>query len=159
MNVERFGSGVYLVDVDGRRETVYVAGSAAERWAFWRGRVFRRATGNPGAATAGRPYDHGVGGGRSADSPAHGVGAGGSARPPTGSMGAGSNTVAAPMPGTVLRVLVAPGDLVKRGTTLVLLEAMKMEIPLRAPRDGSVKTIACRVGDLVQPDVSLVELA
>jgi biotin carboxyl carrier protein len=39
-----------------------------------------------------------------------------------------------------------------------MLEAMKMELPIRAPRDARVKAIACRQGDLVQPGVPLLEL-
>jgi biotin carboxyl carrier protein len=40
----------------------------------------------------------------------------------------------------------------------VMLEAMKMELPIKAPRDGIVKAIACRPGELVQPAVPLLEL-
>ena len=39
-----------------------------------------------------------------------------------------------------------------------MLEAMKMELPIKAPRDGSVKSIACQPGELVQPGVPLLEL-
>jgi biotin carboxyl carrier protein len=64
----------------------------------------------------------------------------------------------APMPATVVKVLVAPGQAVRHGDTLVLLEAMKMELPLRAPSDAVVKAVNCREGELVQPDRALVEL-
>jgi biotin carboxyl carrier protein len=64
----------------------------------------------------------------------------------------------APMPATVIDVKVAAGDTVKRGDILMLLEAMKMELPVRAPGDGRVKAIHCRPGDLVQPDTSLIDL-
>jgi 3-methylcrotonyl-CoA carboxylase alpha subunit len=40
----------------------------------------------------------------------------------------------------------------------MLLEAMKMELPIKAPRDGIVKAIGCRVGELVQPETVLVDL-
>ena len=40
----------------------------------------------------------------------------------------------------------------------MVLEAMKMELPIRAPRDGVVKSVGCRVGDLVQPGATLLEL-
>jgi len=63
-----------------------------------------------------------------------------------------------PMAATVVRVLVKPGDAVHNGDTLVALEAMKMELPIRAPRDGIVRAVNCRPGDLVQPGVVLVEL-
>jgi len=64
----------------------------------------------------------------------------------------------APMPATVLKVLVAPGAHVKKGDTLIILEAMKMELSLRAPGNATVTAIACREGELVQPDAILVEL-
>jgi biotin carboxyl carrier protein len=69
------------------------------------------------------------------------------------------HSLTAPMPATVRAVLVASGAAVKKGETLIVLEAMKMELALRAPIDGVVKSVACQVGDLVKPDVPLVELA
>ena len=67
-------------------------------------------------------------------------------------------SVTAPMPATVLKVLVQPGAMVKRGDAVIILEAMKMELPLRAPGDAMVTAVNCREGELVQPDVVLVEL-
>lgn len=72
---------------------------------------------------------------------------------------AGAEALMAPMPATVIRVLVEPGRDVRRGETLLLLEAMKMELPVRAPRDGRVTALHCEAGQLVQPGVPLVELA
>jgi biotin carboxyl carrier protein len=71
---------------------------------------------------------------------------------------ASSDELSAPMPATVVRVLVEPGASVRRGDTLLMLEAMKMELPVRAPRDGVVKTIDCQAGDLVQPGQQLITL-
>jgi biotin carboxyl carrier protein len=71
---------------------------------------------------------------------------------------AGHDALAAPMPASVRRVLVETGQAVARGETLVLLEAMKMELPIRAPRDGRVSAIRCQPGELVQPGVPLLEL-
>jgi biotin carboxyl carrier protein len=62
------------------------------------------------------------------------------------------------MPATVIRVAAEIGATVARGETLILLEAMKMELPIRAPRDGTVKAIHCAPGELVQPGVNLIEL-
>ena len=65
----------------------------------------------------------------------------------------------APMPATVIRVKVRPGDPVTKGDVLVVLEAMKMELPLRALGDGVVSAVRCREGELVQADATLVEFA
>ena len=66
--------------------------------------------------------------------------------------------LAAPMPATVAAVHVTPAQQVARGDVLITLEAMKMELAIKAPRDGRVRAIACRAGDLVQPGVPLIEL-
>ena len=66
--------------------------------------------------------------------------------------------LSAPMPASVVDVRVAAGDRVESGDVLVMLEAMKMELPIRAPRDGVVTSVACRKGDLVQPGTPLVTL-
>ena len=71
----------------------------------------------------------------------------------------GHYDLTSPMPATVVKILVAPGQQVRHGDTLVVLEAMKMELPVRAPGDGTVKAVNCREGELVQPDRTLVELA
>ena len=72
--------------------------------------------------------------------------------------GSGHGSLTAPMPATVIRVDVSPGSIVRRGDTLLILEAMKMELPVRATGDGTVTAVHCRAGDLVQPGVSLVEV-
>ena len=54
------------------------------------------------------------------------------------------------MPGTVLRVLVAPGDRVEARQPLIVLEAMKMETPLRAPYAGEVAAVHVSEGDTVE---------
>ena len=59
---------------------------------------------------------------------------------------AGSDRVTAPVPGRVTRVLVAPGDVVAKNAALVVIEAMKMELTLRAPQDGTVAQVAPRRG-------------
>jgi 3-methylcrotonyl-CoA carboxylase alpha subunit len=67
-------------------------------------------------------------------------------------------SLSAPMPATVRAVLVSPGQTVVHGETMVILEAMKMELPLRAPHDGVIKDVRCQPGELVQPGVPLVEM-
>jgi biotin carboxyl carrier protein len=69
------------------------------------------------------------------------------------------DSLTAPMPATVVKVLVEPGREVRRGDTLIKLEAMKMELPVRAPHDGVVKAVRCREGELVQAGVRLLDLA
>jgi biotin carboxyl carrier protein len=79
-------------------------------------------------------------------------------RRPRRSRAAGPDALSAPMPATVIRVVAGPGTRVARGETLVILEAMKMELPLRAPHDAVVAAVHCAEGDLVQPGVVLVSL-
>ncbi|HJZ70880.1 MAG TPA: acetyl-CoA carboxylase biotin carboxylase subunit [Vicinamibacterales bacterium] len=80
-------------------------------------------------------------------------------RPPRRRAGGSlAGALTAPMPATVLKVHVHPGDRVKKGDTVVLLEAMKMELPVRAPADATVAAVLCREGDLVQADSTLLEL-
>lgn len=67
-------------------------------------------------------------------------------------------TLRAPMPAQVRAVQVAEGDAVEAGQTLLLLEAMKMEIKLSSPRRGRVARILARQGDTVERDQVLVEL-
>jgi biotin carboxyl carrier protein len=55
-------------------------------------------------------------------------------------------------------VLVQPGAAIAKGDVAVILEAMKMELPLRAPSDGVVAAVHCREGELVQAGTPLVDL-
>ena len=64
----------------------------------------------------------------------------------------------APMPATVVTINTAPGQSVAEGDTLIVLEAMKMELPIKAPRSGIVKAVHCTKGELVQPGVNLLEI-
>ena len=62
------------------------------------------------------------------------------------------------MPGQVIAVSVKPGDRVKAGAVLAVVEAMKMEHSVAAPRAGRVASVNCRVGDRVDEGVELVVL-
>lgn len=63
------------------------------------------------------------------------------------------------MPGTILAVNVKPGQAVKRGDVLVVLEAMKMENEIMAPNDGTVGTVNVAKGQSVQSGATLLTLA
>lgn len=78
------------------------------------------------------------------------------ARRPGGASAEGA--LEASMPGQVRSVLVAEGEAVERGQTLVLLEAMKMEIRVAAPRAGRVIKMLVAAGDVVERGQRLVEL-
>ncbi|HEV7731245.1 MAG TPA: biotin/lipoyl-containing protein [Candidatus Binatia bacterium] len=73
--------------------------------------------------------------------------------------GAGSGSVTAPMPGKVVRVLVAVGDVVETGQALVVLEAMKMETTLAAEVAGTVKAVHAEAGGMVDAGAVIVEIA
>lgn len=128
MKVVRTGEGTYRVESDGRIETVYVAGSPGEEWAFWNGEVFRNEL-QPAPTRARRDAGH-----------------------------EGVQLVTAPMPAKVMKVLVQPGEAVRKGQSLLVLEAMKMELPVRSVGDAIVKAVHCREGARVQHDELLVEL-
>jgi biotin carboxyl carrier protein len=130
--VTRIANGTYRVEHEGRTEIVYVAGSGADRWIFWNGRVFR------GALSAVR--DPGGGPER------------------VQKVRSAAQSLTAPMPARVIGILVQAGSAVKKSETLVVLEAMKMELPIRAPADATVTAVHCREGELVQADGVLLDL-
>ena len=66
--------------------------------------------------------------------------------------------ILAPMPGAVLEVLVAEGDRVERNQTVVLMESMKMELVITAPRAGVVRRVAVEPGQQVDRGMRLLEL-
>jgi biotin carboxyl carrier protein len=68
------------------------------------------------------------------------------------------DVVTAAMPGRVLRVSVAPGEAIQSGQSLLVLEAMKMENEVKAPRDGVVDTIGVAAGQAVSAGEVLVRL-
>jgi len=75
-----------------------------------------------------------------------------------GAPGTESSIVTAPMPGTVIQVLVAPGDRVHPRQPLVVLEAMKMETPLVSPYESTVRAVHVAEGDRVAGGAPVVEL-
>jgi biotin carboxyl carrier protein len=117
---------------------VWVAAHGSERWVFIDGAVHILEL-----VTAGAPLD------------THAAASGSRSKKRPQREGA----LSAPMPATVIKIAVSPGDHVKAGDLLIVLEAMKMELPVRASADGVVKAVRCRQGELVQPGEELVEFA
>jgi biotin carboxyl carrier protein len=66
------------------------------------------------------------------------------------SAGAGANKIEAGAAGKVFKIEVKQGQAVKKGETVIILEAMKMEIPMVSPVDGTIASIDCAVGDAVE---------
>jgi acetyl-CoA carboxylase biotin carboxyl carrier protein len=64
----------------------------------------------------------------------------------------------APVPGTVWRVLVAPGQNVLQGDEIAILESMKMEVPVEAPANGKVVNIAVVEGQVIEEGDLVAEL-
>jgi biotin carboxyl carrier protein len=76
---------------------------------------------------------------------------------PTGSS-AHDGSLAASIPAVVSEILVAVGDAVQTGDKLILLESMKMVIPIQAPYDGVITAVNCQPGDSVPAGTPLIEL-
>jgi 3-methylcrotonyl-CoA carboxylase alpha subunit len=72
--------------------------------------------------------------------------------------GTGGDRLLAPMPGRIVLAHVAAGDTVTQGQELLVMEAMKMELALKAPRDGTVAELRVQAGDFVDADAVLVTL-
>ena len=70
--------------------------------------------------------------------------------------GSGGNQIIAPMPGRVVLVKANVGDQVEEGQELLVMEAMKMELALKAPRSGTIENISATQGEFVEADAVLV---
>lgn len=127
MTVNALGGGRYEVATESGRVLAYGVRRGGETWVFLRGRVY----------VFEADEGHGAGTTRGAHQD--------------------HAALAAPMPATVVAINVTPGQAVTAGDVLVVLEAMKMELAVTAPCDGRVRAIACRVGELVQAGLPLVE--
>jgi len=67
--------------------------------------------------------------------------------------------IRSPAVGTILEILVAPGDSVTEDQELIVIESMKVEIPIPAPRDGTIASIDVATGDQVAEDALVLTLA
>lgn len=81
----------------------------------------------------------------------------GARQPASGSAAAGGGLTTS-IPAVVSELLVSVGDRVSAGQKLILLESMKMILPIQAPHDGTISAIHCTEGDAVLPGVKLVEI-
>ncbi|CCI62516.1 MULTISPECIES: acetyl-CoA carboxylase biotin carboxyl carrier protein subunit [Streptococcus] len=77
---------------------------------------------------------------------------------PTAAAGAGADAIPSPMPGTILKVLVAVGDQVAENQPLLILEAMKMENEIVASSAGTVSAIHVSPGQVVNPGDGLITI-
>ena len=123
------GDDRFELQLPDRTVTIYAAGDGDIRWVAYGGRTYELRREPP--AQSRRP---------------------GSADPAEGAL-------RAPMPGQVRSVEVAVGDPVQKGQTLLLLEAMKMEIRIQSPHDGTVAALPVAPGEQVERDQVLVEIA
>ena len=77
---------------------------------------------------------------------------------PANNRNEGSIKVTAPMPGKVLSISANVGDSVKKGDTILVFEAMKMENSVVAPEDGTIASISVAVGDSFEAGVAIASL-
>ena len=68
------------------------------------------------------------------------------------------NVLSTSMPGKITKIMVKPEDAVKKGQSLIIMEAMKMENILKAPCDGKISQIHVKSGDNVEAGITLVTL-
>jgi biotin carboxyl carrier protein len=114
--------------IDGRRVIAYVSSENAKRWVTVNGQTFVLIKPAAGARKSGGGHHHAAG------------------------------ELTAPMPGQVRAVNVAEGESVTKGQTLLVVEAMKMEIRIQAPRDGNVKKLFVKQGQPVEREQILIEI-
>jgi len=132
VTIHQDGSDALHLEIDGQRLHAYVAHQNSYRYVAVGGQVWKLERATPAQNQRRRPGAE---------------------------AGAGSGCLEATMPGLVLDVLAAKGDTVERGQTLVLLEAMKMELRITAPFAGQVRQIHCQAGQVVERGQLLVEIA
>lgn len=131
VTINQLGQTSLNLEINGQQQQVYVARNGSRRYVALAGeiQVFERVLSNQA-----RRQRLGIG------------------------SAIGLDSLAATMPGVVLETLVAEGDQVERGQTLVLLEAMKMELRVTAPHAGQVRKLLCSAGQTVERGQILVEI-
>jgi biotin carboxyl carrier protein len=128
VEILRAESGQLELLIDGKRVTAYVSSENAKRWVTINGQTFVLTKPAAGARKSGHGHHHTAG------------------------------ELTAPMPGQVRAVNVSEGDVVTKGQTLMVLEAMKMEIRIQSPVDGVVSSIMVKQGQTVEREQILAEI-
>ena len=128
VEILRAESGQLELLIDGKRVTAYVSSENAKRWVTINGQTFVLTKPAAGARKSGHGHHYTAG------------------------------ELTAPMPGQVRAVNVNEGDVVTKGQTLMVLEAMKMEIRIQAPVDGVVSLIMVKQGQTVEREKILVKM-
>jgi biotin carboxyl carrier protein len=161
VDVRRLDAESWAVVVDGRAYRVGVTPTGT-RWTL---RLAEAAATEGEVGAPVRTHDIGFDGGRGSDLAVHVDGVPvalavvdprTARRSRAGGPVAGATTVVAPMPGRLVKVLVAPGHHVEARQPLIVIEAMKMQNELRAPRAGIVREIAAAEGQIVDGGAVLV---
>ncbi len=129
-------AGVIILSLEGRQETVFWAADGERLWTACRGQVYLLEKPAVDARRAGRSRA------------ASGVGA----------AAAAGEVLRAPLPAQVRAIQAQPGQACERGQTLLVLEAMKMEIRIQAPAAGRVARLLVEIGQQVNRDQPLVEI-
>ncbi|MGD9892396.1 MAG: biotin/lipoyl-containing protein [Dehalococcoidia bacterium] len=151
------------VVVDGQRYQVSVKGNGLRRTVTVNGRTIPVDLSEPGddgglaANVEGKVWQVRASGGTAAMAPVARPEPAAATAAPRAAPRPSRGAVTAQMAGRVLRVEVKPGDQVEANALLLILEAMKMENEIRAPRAGTVKSIPVSVGDRVNSGDALVE--
>jgi biotin carboxyl carrier protein len=114
--------------IGGQRVRAYVSSEHAKYWVTVNGQTFVLTKPAAGAHKSGSGHHHAAG------------------------------ELTAPMPGQVRAVNVAEGESVTKGQTLLVVEAMKMEIRIQAPREGTVKKLFVKQGQTVEREQILIEI-
>lgn len=132
--VELLGAAQGRLDllIDGRRVTAFVSSDQGKHWVSVDGQTFlliQSSEADPGRK-----------------------------RRRSGAGRAAGAELAAPMPGLIRGVNIRAGDAIAQGQTLLVMEAMKMEIRIQAPRAGRVKTVFVEPGQTVEREQVLIEL-
>ena len=130
LDVVRLSDNSFSLLINGQSKTVYVAESDNELFVQLEGRIIR--------------FEKAIDDQKKFSQDQSGFGA--------------KDKIVTPMPGKVIKILVAEGDKVDEGQPLVIVESMKMENEIKSPAKATVKSVHFQPGDLVNPDQPIIKL-